>query len=151
MSQTLAKFELRVTRTRTRIPDEVGGVLSNPAEVAKLARRLIGGRAQECVIALGLDVKNSAVGYWEIGIGGQSRCNVDVRILFRTALAAGVEALVLAHNHPTGNLTPSREDERLTEAIIGAGDLLGIAILDHVIVGPTQNYYSFASTRTAGF
>ena len=65
------------------------------------------------------------------------------RELSKGALAANANAIILAHNHPSGVVTPSQEDDAVTKAIAGAGQLLQIALLDHVILSPDGGHYSY--------
>lgn len=78
-----------------------------------------------------------------ISIGGMDATVVDVRLLVKKALDARASALILVHNHPSGNLTPSAQDDRLTQRIKEACGLLDIRVLDHVIISPA-GYYSYA-------
>ncbi len=75
--------------------------------------------------------------------GGISHTIVDPRIIFKKALEAKATSVVLCHNHPSGNLKPSRADEELTQKLKSAGKLLDIQVLDHLIVSD-EGYYSFA-------
>ena len=90
-----------------------------------------------------LDRSNSCIGISNVSQGGISACIVDPKVIFATALKARASSLILAHNHPSGNLTPSKADVSITESLIAGGKLLDLSILDHLIVTPT-NYYSFA-------
>ncbi len=78
-----------------------------------------------------------------IGRGGITQTTVDVRLIMRAALMARASAMIVCHNHPSGNITPSNDDIRLTTSIAEAGKLLNIRLLDHVIVA-SNGYYSFA-------
>ena len=75
--------------------------------------------------------------------GGLTNTIVDPRIIFLKALEVQATSIVLCHNHPSGNLTPSRADEELTTRLKNAGMLLDIKVLDHLIVS-NEGYYSFA-------
>ncbi len=78
-----------------------------------------------------------------IGRGGITQTAVDVRLVMRAALMARASAIIVCHNHPSGNITPSNDDIRLTASIAEAGKVLNIKLLDHVIVA-SNGYYSFA-------
>lgn len=78
-----------------------------------------------------------------ISKGGITQTTVDTRVLFRKALEQNATSLLVVHNHPSGNLTPSLEDKRITKNIKEAGQLLNINLLDHLIVYENQ-YFSFA-------
>jgi len=75
--------------------------------------------------------------------GGISGTMVDARLVFVAALKANASSIILAHNHPSGNLKPSEQDERITAKIEQGGALLDITVLDHLIVS-SAGYYSFA-------
>jgi DNA repair protein RadC len=86
---------------------------------------------------------NYCLGIAAIGSGGYSSCVVDPKIVFSIALKSKASAMILAHNHPSGNAEPSDNDKALTKRLKDGGSLLDIKILDHVIVTP-HDYYSFA-------
>ena len=75
--------------------------------------------------------------------GGLTNTIVDARLIFLKAIEVQATSIVLCHNHPSGNLTPSRADEELTARLKSAGMLLDIKVLDHLIVS-NEGYYSFA-------
>ncbi|CCH56545.1 DNA repair protein RadC [Fibrisoma limi BUZ 3] len=90
-----------------------------------------------------LDQNNHCLAVSDIATGGISSCLADPKVIFATALKARATSLILAHNHPSGNLTPSEPDKVLTRKLKDGGKLLDIAVLDHLIVTP-HNYLSFA-------
>lgn len=90
-----------------------------------------------------LDQKNNCLGVSAIASGGMSACLADPKIIFATALKARATGIILAHNHPSGNLQPSEPDKTLTRKLRDGGKLLDIAVLDHLIVTP-HGYRSFA-------
>ncbi len=104
--------------------------------------------------ALALDAKNNVVGWAVIAQGGQSSCAVGVQDLFRWALLAGALAVIVIHNHPSGDPAPSRDDIALTERLVSAGQLIGVGVLDHVIATANGDYFSFLDagllTRAGG-
>ncbi|NNC84392.1 MAG: DNA repair protein RadC [Flavobacteriales bacterium] len=88
--------------------------------------------------------RNNKVTHREkISAGGVAGTVVDPKIIFKTALDKRASAIILAHNHPSGNLSPSKQDIALTEQVRSAGKLLDISVLDHLIIS-TQGFYSFA-------
>ena len=90
-----------------------------------------------------LDRKNNCLAVSDIATGGMAVCIVDPKVIFVTALKANASGIILAHNHPSGNLQPSDQNLVLTRKLSEAGKLLVITILDHLIVTP-RNYFSFA-------
>ena len=86
---------------------------------------------------------NRVLGIYELSTGGVTGTVADIKLVFMAALKANACNLIVSHNHPSGNLKPSMADEVLTRKIKGAGTLLEIKVLDHVIV-TTEGYFSFA-------
>ena len=83
------------------------------------------------------------LGTYSLARGGISSIIVDVRIIFATALKCVASSIIVAHNHPSMNLTPSEADKEITKKLKEGGKLLDIKVLDHLIV-TTEGYYSFA-------
>lgn len=90
-----------------------------------------------------VDRAQNCLGIAHLFTGGTSSCLVDPKIIFAMALKANESSIFIAHNHPSGNLTPSKADTLLTEKIKAGADILDIKLQDHLIVRPL-NYYSFA-------
>lgn len=91
--------------------------------------------AEEYIDLLTLNRKNDMTGIFEISHGTVSNCLVSPREIFSRALMIGATGIILVHNLPSGYPEPSREDIRITERIKKAGELIGIELLDHIIVG----------------
>jgi DNA repair protein RadC len=91
-----------------------------------------------------IDAKHKIIGFHTIAIGTLTMALVHPREVFKTAILLSSAACALFHNHPSGDPTPSREDRELTKRLEQAGELLGIHILDHIIFGANNRYYSFA-------
>ena len=100
---------------------------------------------REHFVLLALDAQNGVRGYKVVATGGQSATTVDAKTTFRDALLLGAAAVILAHNHPSGDPAPSREDLRLTRQLVDAGKLLDIRVHDHVILGHGEQYVSLAA------
>ena len=90
-----------------------------------------------------LNQAHAVLGIKKIGQGGINGCVMDPRVIFQTALKANASAIIIAHNHPSGNLTPSQADLQLTKNLRTSGKLLEISVLDHLIIGDDA-FYSFA-------
>lgn len=90
-----------------------------------------------------LNRSNKVLGIFEVSSGGITGTVADPKLIFMAALKASACGIIISHNHPSGNLKPSRPDEELTRKIKEAGRLLDIQVLDHVIVS-SEGYYSFA-------
>ena len=93
--------------------------------------------------AIFLNQKNHVIYKTQISKGGISGTLVDVRVIFRIAIEHFATSVAVAHNHPTGNLTPSQPDISITRRIKEAGDLLDIKLLDHLIIGE-NSFFSFS-------
>ena len=91
-----------------------------------------------------LDRSNRAMAICPISKGGVSGTVVDLKIVFAAALKGRASSIILAHNHPSGNLKPSQADIELTRKFRKAGEILDISVLDHLILSPDGDYYSFA-------
>ena len=94
-----------------------------------------------------LNRASQVTGLFNLSRGGICGTVVDAKILFAAALKALASGIVLAHNHPSGNLTPSREDVEVTRRLKQIGELLEIRVFDHLILSP-YGYYSFADEGT---
>jgi DNA repair protein RadC len=98
---------------------------------------------KEHLVALLLDVRYRLVSYNLVSIGNLNESTAHPREILRAAIVAPAYAFVLAHNHPSGDPTPSRADWRLTHLIAKASAIVGIKFLDHIIVGRSNRYFSF--------
>jgi DNA repair protein RadC len=97
----------------------------------------------ESFIVIGLSRSNSVIGFYKISQGGVTGTVADIRVILQFALLSNSEYLILCHNHPSGNLTPSRADEELTQKIKQAASYFYIKVLDHIII-TSESYFSFA-------
>ena len=91
-----------------------------------------------------LNRSNKILGIAELFKGGTSGTVVDQKIIYQYALKSNSSQIILAHNHPSGNLKPSDADIKITKKIKDGGLLLSIQLLDHLIVTPDETYFSFA-------
>jgi DNA repair protein RadC len=112
--------------------------------VVPMLRDILQGREQESFIIVIVDVRGRAVGWREVARGAADRVQVPIRELWRTALACDARALVIAHNHPNDDPTPSQADISLTRVLREGGAMLNIPILDHIVIGGGDRYYSFS-------
>lgn len=118
-----------------------------PITCAQEVVSLIGPRLEaadrEVFLSIPLSTRNVPIGVEEVAIGSQNASIIHPREIFRSAILAGATSLILAHNHPSGSPDPSAEDRTITKRLKDAGELLGIKILDHVIIGH-GSHFSFA-------
>jgi DNA repair protein RadC len=116
--------------------------LSNPSEVAKFLGRILNDRPQEHMVAVYLDTRNRLIGWTIAHVGTLNRAAVEPRTIFQVALSLNAAGLILAHNHPSGDPSPSAEDLAFTRRMAEAGDLLGTRLVDHLILGEQPRWIS---------
>lgn len=97
----------------------------------------------ESFVILHLDRTNKVIGWSLISQGGVSGTVADPKVVFQLALGSNASALIIMHNHPSGNLKPSQSDRNLTDKMVNAGKVLDIQVLDHIILAG-DDYFSFA-------
>ncbi len=119
---------------------------SSPKAIAERFLPLMGDLPHEELRALFLDRKNKLIRDLLVSRGGLSATVIDPRDVFREAIKANSSALILLHNHPSGDTTPSPEDLKSTRRFVEAGDLLGIKVHDHIIIGH-DTYLSLYSNK----
>ena len=101
---------------------------------------------QEQFVVLYMNRSNRVLGIYPLSKGGITTCVVDIRLALCVALKTASTAIMLCHNHPSGNLNPSRHDEELTAKIKEACKLVDISVFDHIIISPIDGeYFSFAN------
>lgn len=112
---------------------------------AKIAMNYIGaGADREYFIVMMLSSQNKINAINTVGMGSLNAAIAEPREVFKPAILHNSAAIVMAHNHPSGNVEPSKDDIELTRKIKEAGKILHIPLLDHVIVAPDGQYTSFA-------
>jgi DNA repair protein RadC len=143
-----AEFPHSVPRFRTQLVRD-GNVsiedypaLDSPAAAFKFFKTYIGDQIEEHFCAVALDSRNKVIGAWTASTGILTASIVHPREIYRPAIELSAAAIIVSHNHPSGDPTPSRDDDGVTERLAKAGDVIGIALLDHVIVGDTT-YWSY--------
>jgi DNA repair protein RadC len=119
---------------RPSTPDGRPEVTSPEAAAQLLVPPLVAADRERCMAAL-LDTKHRLLELVTVSVGSLDHTFMSPREVFRDALVANAAALVLAHNHPSGDPEPSRDDELVTRRLVRAGDLVGVGVLDHLVVG----------------
>ena len=99
---------------------------------------------KECFMVLYLNRANNTIGYSVISKGGITATVADVRVIMQEALLCNATAIVLAHNHPSGNMSASQSDKQLTNRITEACKIMDISLLDHLILSELD-YFSFSN------
>ena len=132
-SKLKSAFDLAVRLSRESLPDRP--VLDSPSLVADYLREENRGEEQENLYVLLLDTRNRLIKHWWIGCGTIDSLLVHPREVFSRAIENRAHSLILCHNHPSGDPSPSEADIRVTRELIRAGKLLRINVIDHVILG----------------
>jgi DNA repair protein RadC len=134
--RTIKKVELRVTRMRLcERPEPYRKQMVSSSDIAPIAHSLLEGLEQEVVLVFHLDSRSRILSYHEAGRGGVHMAPTTTAEILRTTILAGAAGLILAHNHPSGDTSPSREDLAFTAQAIAVAKAIGIRVVDHVIVG----------------
>ena len=131
-SKLIAAFELSKRVSSGRICEKV---VKNPSDIASHYMEKLKNLKKEHFIAVFLDSKNKVIKDEIISIGTLNSSLVHPREVFKEAIKCSANSIILVHNHPSGNVEPSDEDYRVNNVLIEAGELVGIKVLDHLIVG----------------
>ena len=115
---------------------------SHPSAAARFLFSQIGNRPQEHMCALYLDTRNRPLGWTVAHIGTINRAAVEPRSILVTGLGLNAVGFLIAHNHPSGHPTPSSEDLAFTRRMAEAGDVVGLRLLDHIILGVEDRWVS---------
>ncbi|WP_167578077.1 RadC family protein [Ammoniphilus sp. YIM 78166] len=117
-----------------------------PQDAEKVIRELIGLSDREVFVAIFLNTKNKITGAEKVSVGSLNSAIVSPREVFKAAILHNAASIIVGHNHPSGDDTPSREDLQVTKRLVEAGKLLDIEVLDHLIIGEE----TFKSLKESG-
>jgi DNA repair protein RadC len=146
-AQIKAAIELG-KRMASQAPEEREAIHS-PADAAELVRYEMGALEQEHLRVMLLDTRNRVIVIEKVYVGSLNSSTVRVGELFRPAIQRNAAAIIVVHNHPSGDPTPSPEDVALTRSIVQSGKLLDIDVLDHLVIG--HNRWISLKERGLGF
>lgn len=118
--------------------------VTRPQDLAAVVAPLLAGRDRELCVLASLDTKHRLLAVVTVSVGTADHTFMAPREIFRDALAAGASAIAVAHNHPSGDPTPSAEDRQITRRLACAGTTLGIDLLDHLVFGGVSAWTSLA-------
>ena len=141
--QLQAAIELGRRVARSRLPDTVK--ITCPQDAANLLMEELRHLKEEHFVCLFLDTKNQVIGRQTLSIGSLNASIVHPREVYRAAIRRSSASILCAHNHPSGDPTPSPEDIALTRRLSEAGELLGVELLDHLVIGDNR-YTSLKET-----
>lgn len=136
MAKIMTKYRLELVKEESH-KYEVETRISCPKDIYEVLTKVcrIQCNAEEVFILITLNIKNIVTGYFEVHRGTINTSLVHPREVFKRALLNNASDIMVAHNHPSGDPNPSKEDIQITERLKEAGNLLGINLLDHIIVG----------------
>jgi DNA repair protein RadC len=139
---TIPRYTIALRRDGEYVAETV--TMGSSRDVTVVLRPLFAGADRELFAVACLDAKHHLIGVNVVSVGSLTLSIVHPREVFKPVILLNACAVVLAHNHPSGDPTPSPEDRTLTARLVAAGELLGIRVLDHVILTDDGPYYSFA-------
>jgi DNA repair protein RadC len=143
------KAALELGRRATLPCPPRGHPLTSATDVAHWLRGRLQDRSREGLHALLLDSKNRPLRWLRLAEGTWTSCPVDPRVVFSACLRWGAPAVLLVHNHPSGDPSPSPDDVAITERMLRAGQVLGVRLVDHLIVG-REGFTSLAERGLLG-
>jgi len=118
-------------------------VIDQPSRLVNWLRKELGSAQQEQFMVVFLNTKNRIIGYKILYLGGLDRSIVHPREVYKEALKVSAARIIAVHNHPSGDVSPSKNDHLVTKVLEEAGDTMGIPLLDHLIV----SHYGYTSLR----
>jgi len=142
--------ELVVSYRPFKLEMPVEGTMSSPRDAARLAAAILADADVERVLALHVNTKHTLIGVHVVSVGTLDASLVHPREVFKAACLSNAAALVIAHNHPSGDPIPSGEDRALADRLRQAGELLGVTLLDFVIVTDPAEGVRYHSFRESG-
>ncbi len=125
-------------------------VFNSPQQIGKWLNNEIGFKKQEHFVVVFLNVKNQIIKFETVFIGTISMSIVHPREIFQLAIQVGASKIIVAHNHPSGDVSYSLADKQITKQLIEVGKICGIPVLDHLIVGK-NNLFSFRENNVLHF
>lgn len=120
-------------------------------EAEAIFEQMIGNSPEEIFAMICVDAKSNIVGYHEIAHGAITECSVDLRSVFKRAILNNAIAIIVAHNHPSGDSEPSAQDVDLTKRLAKAGEILLIDVADHIILGNTNFSFRAKMPEVLGY
>lgn len=137
-AQIMAAFEIGRRYLKYYSPGR--SQISNPVDAIKILEGELKSLDREHFKAILLDTKNYIIGVSNISVGSLNSSIVHPRELFKDAIRQSANSMILAHNHPSGDTNPSNEDINLTKKLAEIGNLIGINIVDHIIIGINKHF-----------
>lgn len=141
----MTKYKTRLTADkRVTLEKEISvnrpdliDIIRSPEDAATIGKGFmrIHEESEEYLYMICMNTKNKIIGVFEVSHGNVNSSVVGVREIFQKALLANAVSIIVMHNHPSGDCTPSREDIEVTKRLVEAGKIIGVQVLDHIIMG----------------
>jgi DNA repair protein RadC len=145
------KAAIELGRRMAREPHEERITINSPADAAALVAYDMSALEQEHLSVILLDTRNQVLDIVEVYKGSVNSSQVHVGELFKPAIRRNASALIVVHNHPSGDPTPSPDDVAVTRSIVQAGKLLDMDVLDHMVIGQGEGRWVSMKERGLGF
>jgi DNA repair protein RadC len=145
------KAAIELGRLMSREPSEERQTINSPSEAADLVSYEMSALEEEHLSVILLDTRNHVLDIVEVYKGSVNSSQVHVGELFKPAIRRNAAALIVVHNHPSGDPTPSPDDVAVTRAIVQAGKLLDVDVLDHMVIGQGDRNWVSMKERGLGF
>jgi DNA repair protein RadC len=138
---------LELGRRMSKLSLEAVPTIRSPQDVSRMVMEDMRFLQQEHFVCIFLNTKNGVIGRETLSVGSLNATIVHPRELYRAAIKRSAASIICVHNHPSGDPTPSSEDIQLTQRLVEAGQILGIDLLDHMIIGDRK----FVSMKELGY
>lgn len=135
-------YKVVLERSGTQVCED-SKVVDSPSVAVDVLRQYIGDSDREQFVMMALDARGRIIGINTVSVGTVAASLVHPREVFKTAISLNAVGIVVAHNHPSGDPAPSMEDKDATRRLSKAGEILGIPLQDHVIIGAPGKHFSF--------
>jgi DNA repair protein RadC len=137
-TQIKAAFEL-ANRIEASPVSDTRSAIKTPEDVANLVKSKLKGKKKEYFLTISLDTRGQMIKISEVSVGSLDTSIVHPREVFKEAITASAASVILVHNHPSGDTQPSEDDIKLTKRLCEAGEIMGIEVLDHIIIGDNKH------------
>lgn len=133
---------LRIKQVIQEVEGEESYIVRSPQDGANVASKFIGDEDREVFFVMCLNTKNRVVAVHRCHVGSLNASIVSPREVFKSAILNNSASIIVSHQHPSNDCSPSKEDVEVTKRLVECGKILGIEVLDHLIVNDKAEYYS---------
>ena len=143
MKTIINKYGLRLVKESSKSYDLIKHI-TRPIEAVYVLNDVaeLNIRTEEVFVIITLDNTNKITGLFEVSVGSLTSSIVTPREVFKRAILQNAQSIIMAHNHPSGEIDPSKEDIDITKRLVRIGEMLGIEVFDHIIIGEGDKYLS---------